>query len=179
MDNVKLKRIRKIIAAIVLLMVSLSGNCQSINSMMDFKKSDNLKIVRIISYIHDSTDCGEWGGHTEEITISKRNDITWIHYTRKANDCDLSDATPKKKTKIQTEYDGALTKTKQECVKKYLRKLTKHIPNKGRSDYRTVSNAPNIYEIKFQDLCLTYSFRINDEDNSWNRYELFRNQIIK
>jgi len=162
-----------------MLMISISVNCQSIDSYINFKEYDKFNSLRIISYIHDSKDCGEWGGHKEQITIYKNNGILWFHYKRNQSDCELSIELHRRKLEPQSECQDTLTAIKQELVSVYLNELVKHVPNSGNVDFRIISNAPNNYEVQYQNNCLTNSFNIQDEDTSWKKYERFRNEIIK
>ena len=157
--------------------MSFSVNSQSIDSMINFKNYDNHTSLCIISYTHDSTDCGEWGGHSEQITIRRFNGKLKINYIRKSSDCE--NVTKEKKSGSQIEYSDTLTVIKQEYVKIYLKELLEHTPNKGHPEYKEISNAPNRYEVQFQNGFMTYSFKINDDDDSWKKYEPFRTKLIK
>jgi hypothetical protein len=137
----------------------------------DFERSTNL---RLNSYIHDSTDCGEWGGHNERISIYKIDGQLEISFTREKSDC--SEGMPFHKplpNNIPLEFHGSLTKEKQEWVEDYIEKLFKHKPNENRQ-----SNAPNRYEVQLETGFLTKVIKIDDHDNSWLGYETFRNKLI-
>ena len=63
---------RTLFIFITTVIISQYVNCQvsnmTVKRMVDFSNYD-FKTLKIISYVHDSTDCGEWGGHYEQILI--------------------------------------------------------------------------------------------------------------
>jgi hypothetical protein len=158
------------------ILLSLSLGCESETKyiQVDFDNFDESTTLRLNSYFHDSTDCGEWGGHGETISIYKSKKELVISFNRKKSDC--SNGMPFYKPlpdNIQLKFYGSLTKKKQKLVEDYIENLFKHKP-----DENMRSNAPDRYEVQLEIGFLTKGLEIDDNDNSWLNYETFRNDLI-
>ncbi|MBS1636918.1 MAG: hypothetical protein JST26_13455 [Bacteroidetes bacterium] len=147
---------------------------QDINSFTDFQNYDNSTTLKLISYIHDDYDCGEWGGHVEKIVIYKFKDALTIIYSREKTNCPKELAGEKKlPSAIRTNWTDTLRITDWQVVKEYLIGLSKHKPAPD-----IISNASNSYEVQFTKDYFTSSFKVDDRDNSWKKYYEFRDYFV-
>ena len=167
---------KRITTFLLVCFITNSAKGQSVDSLIDFKKYNPGTSLRIESYIHDSTDCGEWGGHTETINIFNMDlnpDSLMIFYTRYPTRCVTKQPRPLPKNAL-IDYRGLLVAEKQEIIREYIKRLRNHIPSTG-----MYSNASNSYEVSFTKGHLTTSFKIHDKDNSFKEYEEFRNTLFR
>ena len=167
-----LKTYLKIIFGILL--TYLKVNSQTVKDFTSFENFDKLTTLKIISYIHDTLDCGEFGGHREYIIFTKSNNQLYMNYEREKSDCLLSFKNEKKYSSlIVFSYKDSVTIDKEKDIISYIERLINHRPNKNSS-----SNAPNYYEVILTKDSFSLSFKISDKDNSWDEYESFRNRLI-
>lgn len=169
---------RTLFILITTLIISQYANCQlpkmTVKKMVDFSNHD-FRSLKIISYVHDSTDCGEWGGHYEQILIYKELDgALSYYYERKPNNCNNVIGYRGRHPQIHEKHSGVFTKEKQKYVKTYINELIKFkFYNCG------ASNVSNSYEVKFENHACSYGFEIEDDGKRWEKYESFKNSIIK
>ncbi len=172
-------KMRTLFIFITTVIISQYVNCQvsnmTVKRMVDFSNYD-FKTLKIISYVHDSTDCGEWGGHYEQILIYKDifSGVLSYSYERQPNKCNDIIGYRGRRPQIHEQFKGVLTKEKQKYVSAYIKELFKF-----RFDFSGISNASNSYEVKFSNRCYSSGFEIEDEGDCWNKYKSFRDSIIK
>lgn len=149
-------------------------SCTLNDNSFNFDKFDNDTELEIKSYIHDDSDCGEWGGHSELITLTKFRDEFRLNFKRDSSDCirprlkdqPRADSIVDKKFKIDTR--------KVELIMDYIEKLNNHRPSSN-----LYSNAQNYYKIKFRNQHKTIEITISDPDNSWTLYHGLKKDLFK
>lgn len=127
--------------------------------------------------IHDSTDCGEWGGHEEEIYVIKRKKDLFISYDRKLGTCHYELTTRELPKNVKTSYDGKLTQSKKKLLESYIDEFKRHNIYRGEEQG---SNAPDYYEIRLEKDSVINGYMIYDMNNAWTttKYEILRNKLI-
>jgi len=160
--------------ALILLSIVFCISCEHKNKDIfntDFETYTSTMGFELDSYIHDSTDCGEWGGHNEKIHIRNSDTVQTISYVRFQSDCKLFDINYQPPKNIIRSYEGILTKKKNILLQEYIKEFKKH------PKFTHSSNAPDSYEIRFIQDSLFTGFKIY-YTNDWSRYEVLRNQLI-
>jgi len=142
---------------------------QSIDSFTNSNEYTAVDTLEIVSSFHDSTDCGEFGGHKEVLKIFKNDKVTFT-YHREPRQCLMRNPSPFPNN-IVMNYTWSLDIDKQKLINGYLKQLQDHIPSKN-----VVTNAPSFYWVRFNGREI---FRLNDSDASWKEYENFRDAVLK
>lgn len=168
------KKIRNGLILLVLLTISLCGESQSLRKMTSFESYTRANTLTFESYIHDSTDCGEWGGHRERIFIYETEGSLVAYYVRDSSNCSLPKKFKKNTYRGRREWHVMLTKEKQKLVKSYLKKFYSYIPPE-----HLFSNASNSFEVSFTNGDFTNSYSVSDRGSRWKEYEAFRNELMK
>ncbi len=144
---------KKILFVFFLVNINIFVFSQVYVDFTDFNNYDSNSTLAIKSYIHESTDCGEWGGHNESLFIYKYDSVWTYTYIRYPSECYSQNGLNEKIKKEDT-----LVKDDLNYIKHFL-KIINLAPH---TDW--ISNAPDNYEIRLNLRKKTFYYKLEDAD---------------
>ncbi len=162
---------------VLLTSLSLVISCDKSHNTfkIDFDSFDNNTQLTVKSYIHDKSDCGEFGGHEETILVKKKNGELTYYYKRDSTACPREFAIRyKKEVDRPIALTGLLSDQKQLLLQEYLDVFFTHQPS-----WNQISNAIDSYEVELVTEFRTITFKLSPVENKWNHYKVMREQFVK
>jgi len=158
---------KKLIFAFIPIILNFFAFSQVYIDFTEFEDYDPESLLAITSYIHDSNDCGEFGGHKESILIARYDSVWTCTFIRYPTQCPS-----KYKEKIVIE--DTLNNNDLNNIKHFLKKLNQM------SEPPWISNAPDSYEVRLSTRKKIFSYKIDRTSNRDIRKEYlsFRNKLI-
>jgi hypothetical protein len=148
-------------------------SCDS-GDKLDFSAFDNFTSLTLKAYFHDDTDCGEWGGHSETMSIVERDNKLIFSYKQDSSRCLIRSLAEKKlSSDIKRDCEGELSTEKQKLVADYVKEVYSYDPSKY-----SLSNAPDYYSVELKGRFTTRIFRIDYTGDDWRKFEELRNKIL-
>jgi hypothetical protein len=126
---------------------------------------DRLKLYDTLEIIAQFNECGEWGGHRENLRVIKFENGLLLYVKITDVECNVESSLQKPRLKDTIQ----LTKRDIETIEKYVTSF-QNIPDK----INFTTNGPNSYYIKSPDSLMTII-----RDRKWKIYQDFRNEILK
>ncbi len=141
----------------------------------DFNSYNQRSSLTISTYIHDKSDCGEWGGHKERIRLFKSKDNWRLIYARDSNNCHIYFPN-REETLINKPVEFELSPNNADFkeIKLFVHNLEQYAPRMNMS-----SNATNTYSVKFNYGTITKSYDIIDISNDFLGYKELRTYLLE
>lgn len=160
---------KKILFAFILVNINIVVFSQTYVDLSDFDSYDSHSTLAIKSYLHEFTDCGEWGGHKESLFIYKYDSVWTYTYIIYPSECYKPNRLNEKIKKEDTlEIDDL----------NYIKHFLKIINLTPHTDW--ISNAPDSYEIRLTLRKKTFYYKLEDADKEiQHEYRALIDKMIK